>query len=238
MKCSVISDRAIIGLLVVTLGIMLLLDTANVFGSDTAVLGTYWPALVMAWGLWGLISFRSVLWHAAVLVIGVVFLLTNLNVWTLNIGQLWPVVLVAIGLALLFSWRVRLPRQADVLAQGSQRQLVGRAEDAWKVTRIFSGGEEMVSSQEFEGGEVTAIFGGVDLDLREAELTEGKATIDATVICGGMELTVPKDWKVNIQATPILRGTENRHRQPSPSEATGELTIIGTVVCGGIEVKD
>jgi hypothetical protein len=53
-----------------------------------------------------------------------------------------------------------------------------------------------------------------------------------------MELTVPKDWKVNIQATPILGSTENRHRQPSPREATGELTITGTVVCGGIEVKD
>jgi predicted membrane protein len=238
MKFSGISDRAIIGLLVVTLGIMLLLGTTNAFGPDTAVLSTYWPTLVIAWGLWGLMSFRSVLWHAAVLVIGVLFLLTNLNVWTLNIGQLWPVALVAIGLALLFSWRVRLPRQAGVLAQRSQSQLEGRADNAWKVTRIFSGGEEVVSSQEFEGSEVTVIFGGVDLDLREAEMVKGKATIDATVICGGMELTVPKDWKVNIQATPILGSTENRHRQPSPGEATGELTITGTVVCGGIEVKD
>jgi predicted membrane protein len=161
-------------------------------------------------------SFRSVLWHAAVLVIGVVFLLTNLNVWTLNIGQLWPVVLVAISLALLFSWRVRLPRQADVLAQRSQRQLVGRADNAWKVIRVFSGGEEVVSSQVFEGGEVTAIFSGVDLDLREAEMVKGKATIDATVTCGGMELTVPKGWKVNIQATPILGGTEKQTPPAAP----------------------
>jgi predicted membrane protein len=220
MKCSVISDRAIIGLLVVTLGVMLLLDTTDAFGPDTDVLGTYWPVLVIAWGLWGLMSFRSVLWHVAVLVIGVMFLLTNLNVWTLDIGQFWPVVLVVIGLALLFSWR-----------------LVGRTDNGWKVTCIFSGSEEVVSSQAFEGGEVTAIFAGVDLDLREAELAEGKATIDATVICGGMELTVPKGWKVNIEATPILGATENRHQQPSLGEAKGELTITGTVVCGGIEVR-
>jgi predicted membrane protein len=237
MRYSVISDRAIIGLLVVTLGIMLLLDTTDVFGPNIAVLSTYWPVLVIAWGLWGLMSFHSVLWHVTVLVIGVVFLLTNLNVWTLNIGQLWPVVLVAIGLALLFSWRVRLTHRRRS-AQRPRRRLVGRADNGWKVTRIFSGGEEVVTSQEFEGGEIMAIFGGMELDLREAELVEGKATIDATVICGGMELTVPKDWKVNIQATPILGGTENRHRQPSPGEAKGELTITGTVVCGGIEVKD
>jgi predicted membrane protein len=237
MRYSIISDRAIIGLLVVALGIMLLLDTTDVFGRNTAVLSTYWPALVIAWGLWGLMSFRSVLWHVAVLVIGVVFLLTNLNVWTLNIGQLWPIVLVAIGLTLLFSWRVRW-RHPNTSAQRPLGPLARRTDAGWKVTRIFSGGEETVTSQEFEGGEVTAIFGGVELDLREAELAQGKATIDATVICGGMELTVPKDWRVNIQATPILGGTENRHRQPSPGEAKGELTILGTVVCGGIEVKD
>jgi predicted membrane protein len=203
MKHITILDRAIIGLLVVTLGIMLLLDTTNAFGPDTAVLDIYWPILVIAWGLLGLMSFRSVLWHATVLVIGVLFLLTNLNVWTLDIGQLWPVVLIAIGLALL---RVR--------------RLAGRTDNGWKVTSIFSGSEEVVSSQAFAVGEVTAIFGGVDLDLREAELAAGKATIDAMVICGGMELTVPKDWQVNIQATPILGSTENRPpaAQRSPSQ--------------------
>jgi predicted membrane protein len=78
----------------------------------------------------------------------------------------------------------------------------------------------------------------MELDLRDAGLAGGRAVIDATVICGGLEVRVPKDWRVNIQATTLFGGTENKRSQPSPEDARGELTITGTVLCGGIEVKD
>ena len=66
----------------------------------------------------------------------------------------------------------------------------------------------------------------------------GTDRLICTVVCGGIELRVPKDWRVNIQTTTLLGGTENKHRQPSDADAKGQLTITGTVVCGGIEVKD
>ena len=84
---------------------------------------------------------------------------------------------------------------------------------------------------------MSAVCGGLELDLRQAGLAGGKATIDATVVCGGIKITVPKDWLVSIQTSTILGGTENKHHQPNPEEAKAELTIIGTIVCGGIEVK-
>jgi predicted membrane protein len=95
-----------------------------------------------------------------------------------------------------------------------------------------------VTSQDFQGGEVAAIFGGMELDLRDAGLAGGRAVIDATVICGGIEVRVPKDWRVNIQTTTLFGGTESKRSQPGPEDARGELTITGTVLCGGIEVKD
>jgi predicted membrane protein len=95
-----------------------------------------------------------------------------------------------------------------------------------------------VTSQDFQGGEVSAIFGGMELDLRDAGLAGGTAIIDATVVCGGIELRVPRDWRVNIQTTTLLGGVENKRSQPNASDVKGELTITGAVLCGGIEVKD
>ena len=95
-----------------------------------------------------------------------------------------------------------------------------------------------MTSQNFQGGQVSAIFGGVELDLRDAVLGSEEAVIEATVVCGGIELRVPKDWRVNIRTTTMFGGAENNRPQPSAADAKGELTITGTVVCGGIEVRD
>jgi predicted membrane protein len=261
MPSARLSDRSVIGLLLVALGIMFLLDTTDALGPGVNVVGTYWPALLIAWGVFGFIASRFVLrlWFVIVLIVGIVFLLSNLNLWTWNAGQLWPVILVVVGLALLFGgravrrggrrwWRRRVggsperrgrggwgPRQV-IDASGSRRHTGFSGE--FRSSHVFGGGREQVTSQGFQGGEVSAIFGGMELDLRGAGLGGGIAVIDATVICGGIDVRVPKDWRVNIQTTALFGGTENKRSQPSPEDARGELTITGTVLCGGIEVKD
>jgi hypothetical protein len=258
MTIGGISDRFIIGLLVVALGVMFLLDTTNTLGQDTNIVGTYWPALLIAWGLWGLVSSGFVLkfWSIAVLAVGVVFLLSNLNLWTWDIGQLWPIALVLVGLALLLGGRVHrrgwrggpgrgFQRPGRPTRRGGIADSFGNShgqEDSggsvFRASHIFGGGEERITSQDFRGGEVASIFGGMEIDLRNAGLAEGKATIDATVICGGLELQVPRDWRVSVQTTTLFGGVENRHPQPDPQDTRGELTLTGTVLFGGIEVRD
>jgi hypothetical protein len=261
MPSARLSDRSVIGLLLVALGIMFLLDTTNALGPGTSIVGTYWPALLIAWGLWGFIASGFVLrlWSVVVLIIGVIFLLSNLRLWSWDAGQLWPIALVVIGLVLLFGgrairrggrrWWGRRVGEApagrgsggwvppQVIDTGGSRTRT-RSSGEFRSSHVFGGGREQVTSQDFQGGEVAAIFGGMELDLRDAGLARGRAVIDATVICGGIEVRVPKDWRVNIQTTTLFGGTENKRSQPGPEDARGELTITGTVLCGGIEVKD
>ena len=228
MRRSLLSDRSFVGLLLVALGVMFLLDNTDVLGTDKRVVSTYWPVLLIAWGVWDLLSngFRARLWPLLVLVVGVVLLLGNLQVWSVGVGRLWPVILVAVGLSFLLRWRApSAPRRAPLTGGG-------------KSSYIFGGGEERVTGQDYPGGEVTAICGGIKLDLREAGLRQGKATLDATIICGGLELQVPPQWRVNIQTNTLLGGTENKRQQPAAGQAQGELTITGTVLMGGIAVKD
>lgn len=240
------SRRGLAGLLLVVLGVMFLLDTTDVFGDDSRIFATYWPALLIGWGAWGLFlkdglgrlggRRGQVLFPTIVLVLGAVFLLSSLGVLVLGMGQLWPVILVVLGLWLVFRSRSRLfGRRANRTRLTRGRNISG---DHWEVSYVFGGGKEIITSQEFSGGSVSAIFGGVEIDLREAGLAGGEATIDATAIFGGIELRVPADWRVNLRVTTLLGGTENKRHQPSVAEATGELTITGSVVFGGIQVKE
>jgi hypothetical protein len=228
MRRSRFSDRAFVGLLLVALGVMFLLDNTRVLGPEQRVVGTYWPVLLIAWGLWDLLStgFRARLWPLVLLAVGVVFLLANLRLWPLSVGQLWPLILVVVGLSFLLRKRgAGAPRQSSPSGGG-------------KSSYVMGGGEERVTSQDYAGGEVTAICGGLKLDLRDAKLRQGKATLDVTIICGGLELQVPRDWKVSIHTTTMLGGAENKRREPAAGEATGELTVTGTVLMGGVQVKD
>ena len=98
-----LSHRTLAGLLLIALGVMFLLDTTNAFGGNTDIFGTYWPLLLIAWGLWSMVvnGWRLRLGSMVVLAVGVVFLLSNLGVWAWSIGQLWPIILVVVGLALV-----------------------------------------------------------------------------------------------------------------------------------------
>ena len=240
-----LSDRTVIGLVLLALGFMFLVDTTGFWGRDVNVVGDYWPVLLIAWGLWGIVSngFSLKLWPGILVVVGTVLLLSNLDLWDWGFGQLWPLLLVIIGASMLFGNRSRRRRRRH---RGRSTGQTGDAENRESVNTsselraasVFGGVKEQVTSQSFQGGQVSAIFGGMELDLREAALGDEEVVIEATVVCGGIELKVPKDWLVNIQTTTLFGGTENNRSQPSAADAKGELTIIGTVVCGGIEVKD
>jgi hypothetical protein len=94
-----------------------------------------------------------------------------------------------------------------------------------------------VVSAEFRGGDMTAVMGGVKLDLRAARAVPGGAVLDVLVCWGGIDIRVPDTWRVVNQATVMLGGLEDRSKLP-PAEASDVLIIRGLVIMGGIEIKN
>jgi hypothetical protein len=80
-------------------------------------------------------------------------------------------------------------------------------------------------------------MGGVELDLRNAQIKEGEeAVLDTFALWGGVEITVPENWRVVGQVMPLMGGFENKTRA---SGASGPVLIVkGTAVMGGVEVKN
>jgi predicted membrane protein len=104
---------------------------------------------------------------------------------------------------------------------------------------VFGGGERQVVSQNFRGGKITAIFGGIELDLTRAALAPGVSEIEIACVFGGTTLIVPDDWNVTLEVTPVLGGFSDSRKLHAGRtvDPTKHLVIKGAVVLGGGELK-
>jgi hypothetical protein len=84
---------------------------------------------------------------------------------------------------------------------------------------------------------VSAIFGGATLDLREAHI-DREASVDALALFGGVDVLVPRGWRVQVAGTPILGGLEDKTEGDGERQADAPLLKVnGTAIFGGVDVK-
>ncbi|HTU99897.1 MAG TPA: DUF5668 domain-containing protein [Luteitalea sp.] len=101
---------------------------------------------------------------------------------------------------------------------------------------VMAGFERSNNSQTFRGGDITAVMGGCEIDLRHASMRT-PASIDVFVMWGGVELRVPEDWTVELRGVPILAGFVDKTRQPALATEK-RLVIRGMALMGGVEIKN
>ncbi|HEX3022536.1 MAG TPA: LiaF domain-containing protein [Lachnospiraceae bacterium] len=106
------------------------------------------------------------------------------------------------------------------------------------VTAIFGSRNLNYNNMHFDGVAVTAVFGGVQINLRNA-IIDRDVIIDVTAILGGVDIYVPNDVRIIINCTPILGGIDNKTINPSMSEGVNMPTIYinGSCILGGIDIK-
>jgi hypothetical protein len=83
---------------------------------------------------------------------------------------------------------------------------------------------------------LSALFGSVELDLREAILQRRHVFIEANVLCGSVRLLVPEGVQVNVSGRTILSSREVRTR-PAGGAAGPVIEIGGTLVLGSIKAR-
>ena len=104
-----------------------------------------------------------------------------------------------------------------------------------KVISFFGGSDNQITSQQFCGGRVYAVFGSSDIDLRGATIAHEGATIKITASFGSVRLLVPEDWSVNVQTISVFGGViSKRGTLTSP---VGQLTLTGLCLFGGVEIR-
>lgn len=221
--------RAFLGVTIVSLGGILLLRNLGVITFDNWPLfwGTFWAGIFLMAGLSVLFSSRRPtgwVWGLLLVTVAVAIGLNAYNIINISVWKLfWPVILILVGLAV-------------VLGIGSgRRQSKKRAadgDDSEKVA-IFYGEESRVKG-DYTGGSLTAIFGSVELDLRQAKIKDG-AVIDVFALCGGISVSLPDDVIVQNEVRGILGGSEDKTAPKSSAKKT--IHLRGECILGGLEVK-
>jgi len=84
---------------------------------------------------------------------------------------------------------------------------------------------------------VTAVFGGVELDLRDARLESHEISIEIKAVFGGVDVVLPDDVTAVVDGTGIFGGfadeASGRHAPPGAPV----VRIGGKAVFGGVNVK-
>ena len=220
----------VLGVGVILLGVVLLLDQVpGIHGSPLLeFLKHLWPLILVAMGAVR-VRERNRPAHGWVLITVGLILLAN----TLGHGHFaalaWPCILLAAGIFIILRTLNR---------QSAARPESATADDFLKGTAILSGFKHKIHSQGFRGGELTAIFGGLDLDLREVAMAGETARIDLFLLFGGGEIRVPADWEVTIEGTAIAGGVSDKGSPDLPGPAgRPRLILTGLILFGGFEIR-
>lgn len=100
---------------------------------------------------------------------------------------------------------------------------------------IFAGQDVKFDREKFIGADLTAVFGGVKCDLRNA-IIESDVVINTSSTFGGIEICVPANVKVKIKSVPIFGGVDNKANTQA-DENSHTIYINSTTVFGGVEIK-
>ena len=87
----------------------------------------------------------------------------------------------------------------------------------------------------FTGGSALAWFGGIELDLREAQLAPG-ARLSVNTLFGGIDIKTPAGWRIESSLRAVMGGVDARVPDPPDADAP-VLTLEGTAVFGGVSVS-
>lgn len=225
---SPFSPKLVLGVAIIVAGLVLTLDNLGLIEAHTIF--KLWPLVLVAMGIAKIRQEGSGGGMGGwFLVLGGSFLL----LFTFARGHLAealaPMLVVAVGILIVIK---ALKQNRGVPPE------LARSEDFLQGTAIFGGFKRRVLTQAFKGGELTAIFGGYEVDLRQATLESGQARIDVFVLFGGGEIRVPEGWEIANRATAIAGAlNDSTHHGPATAEARPRLVITGLILFGGTEVK-
>lgn len=215
--------RFIAGLAVVAVGVGFLLDNFNVYDFD-GFMHDWWPLAIILAGLLIFINnVRNFILPVIIIGVGTLLELRQLGITDVNPWQvIWPAALVLIGLSIIFNRAVGHHKVSKT--------------DRDDLMAVLGGQDQKNASDDYKGSKLTAVLGGIKLDLRNATIKK-EATIEVLSFWGGVELLVPKDVVVKNQLSCIVGGVEDKTEHPG-SKSAPILYITGDVIMAGVEIKN
>jgi len=251
----------VLGIYLIVIGVLWVLKNQGILLFDVH---DWWPLILIGFGLLSLVKHRSIFnlpgW--IFLLLGIfLFLTENHIVDKTQAVKYWPVLLIVFGIHIVFGRKSHYENRMKCCPPPFHQEETDETfpdetctcdpeheafvkqseipvnEDFLNDEVIFGSIKRRIHSKNFRGGSVSALFGGVEIDFTDAELSPESAQLNVSATFGGIEIRVPRFWNVDTQISAFFGGTDRKCA--NPENTTGKrLIITGKAVFGGIEIKN
>jgi len=233
------ATKILFGVVAIAFGIIYFGDAFN-FWSMGSFEG-WWTLIIIIPAIGSMLSSRINIGNVAFLLFGVWLLISEQN-WfdrqKLN-GITISLALVLLGIVLIFGEFRNKSRtneqQTDIVHESNfNRRATESNSEKPSFFAAFGGNTSRCSSKNLCGGEATAIFGGIELDLSDA-VPSGNVTFTVNAIFGGIDIVPPKGFKVETTGVALLGGCDNKVND-SGIDGLPIFTIKYFTFCGGVDI--
>lgn len=216
------------GIVLVAVGVIFALNALNVTNIDIFFDGWWTLFIIVPCGI-GLFTEREKTGNIIGIITGVFLLLCCQDI--LSFSMLWklllPAVIIVIGIKMVFAGI--FGNKANEIV----KNLKTEGKDLKSCCAVFTGCDIKYDGEVFEGAELTAVFGGVDCDLKNAVI-EKDCAIRISAIFGGIDILVPDNVNVKVSSTSIFGGVSNK---TAAHKDAPTIYVSGTCMFGGVEIK-
>jgi hypothetical protein len=246
------SAAMIPGLILVGIGGLFLLNNLHIVHVSTWF--AYWPVILIAVGLVKLVDSTFTAGRIAggvLLAMGGLFLADNLGY--IRIEEMWPLILIAIGIFML--WNRMRPGYDYGQWWGHSMRATSWARERFQHHRfpynmssfggnsvnevnVFSGTRRVITDQDFRGGKISCVFGGITLDLTGANIAGKSAILIVSAVYGGAVVRIPLNWDLEMRGAGVFGGYTDQTMHPPITSETKKLIVKGGAVFGGVTFKN
>ncbi|MBQ9403241.1 hypothetical protein IJU22_01585 [Candidatus Saccharibacteria bacterium] len=227
--------RSIIwGLAIIALGVIFGGNALGLFNINVFFDG-WWTLFIIVPSAISLITEKEKISSLVGIAIGVILLLASQGVFSWDI--VWKVILavvfIGVGLGIVVGsiFRGKNDKEVEKKIKDLEDEKTMDSQMA-----IFSGTDRVYKDEVFSGATLGAVFGGVDLDLRDAKFNKD-TVIKAFCLFGGIDIKVPEDVQVKIKSGFIFGGvSDERKGDSSKGKYTIYLDTAGGF--GGVSISD
>lgn len=217
------------GLLLILVGVVIGLNSFGITDINFFFDG-WWTLLIIVPCFIELFRSKYKILNIIGIATGVALLLFCQGIFSLE--MLWklalPTILVLIGLALVFKDSLFGKKPASATRISKQGK-----ED--KHSSTFSNKSIKYDNQVFYGNDLSASFGSVSCDLRNAIINED-VIINANATLGNVDILLPAGVNVDIKSSGLFGGVTDKRNAPA---AVGAPTVFVSGIClfGNVEIK-
>ncbi len=227
----------LIGLTMIAIGVGVCGDIAELWNFDLFFDG-WWTLFIIIPSISSIVQHGFKLFNSIGLLFGVMFLLQQQDVIeNVSFGKLlFPIFFIVCGILIIINAITnQIHFNKFVSSHSSNNTKYKTSKDSKNEFAVFGGSAANYNNLEYHGGNCSAVFGGVDLDLTNAIITED-CIIQCQAIFGGIDILLPKNVKLETSSVPIFGGIDNTFTS-CPDVNAPTVYVNAFCMFGGVDIK-